>query len=91
MGRIEAFALTHNPLESALDGLGNGLGYACPFVCRHDSELFGSGSSWAIRSQDSQMGGWCVPNGLLVLSPGAFFLIAAFIWIVKTIEKDATE
>lgn len=93
MGRTEAFALTHNPLESALDGLGNGLGYSLVLLCVGTiRELFGSGSlmGYPILKIVST-GGWYVPNGLLVLSPGAFFLIAAFIWIVKTIEKDATE
>ena len=28
---------------------------------------------------------------LLVLSPGAFFLIGAFIWCVKTWKKDLAE
>ena len=29
MGRLEAFAMSNGPWESCLDGIGNGLGYAC--------------------------------------------------------------
>ena len=32
MGRLEAFALSHGPGESFLDGLGNGLGYSLILV-----------------------------------------------------------
>ena len=32
MGRLEAFALSHGPWESFLDGLGNGLGYSLILV-----------------------------------------------------------
>ncbi|MBQ3389375.1 MAG: NADH:ubiquinone reductase (Na(+)-transporting) subunit D [Thermoguttaceae bacterium] len=93
MGRTEAFALTHNPVESALDGLGNGLGYSLVLLCVGSiRELFGSGSLLGFPILKTvSAGGWYVPNGLLVLSPGAFFLIAAFIWIVKTIKKDMAE
>ena len=31
MGRLEAFAMMNGPWESFLDGIGNGLGYACWF------------------------------------------------------------
>ena len=93
MGRTEAFGLTHNPVESALDGLGNGLGYSLVLLCVGSiRELFGSGSLLGFPILKTvSAGGWYVPNGLLVLSPGAFFLIAAFIWIVKTVKKDTAE
>ena len=36
-------------------------------------------------------GGWYQPNGLLVLAPGAFFLIAIFIWIIRAWRPDQIE
>jgi Na+-transporting NADH:ubiquinone oxidoreductase subunit D len=33
-------------------------------------------------------GGWYQPNGLMVLAPGAFFLIAFFIWALRTWKPD---
>lgn len=93
MGRTEAFALSHNVVESAMDGLGNGLGYSVVLLCVGAlRELFGSGSLFGLTVMKSVSdGGWYVPNGLLVLSPGAFFLIAAFIWILKTVKKDMAD
>ena len=44
MGRLEAFALGNKPWASALDGLGNGIGYGVVLVIvAFFKELFGSG------------------------------------------------
>jgi len=93
MGRTEAFAMTNNPIESALDGLGNGLGYSVLLLTVGAvRELLGSGSLFGITLLKTVSdGGWYVPNGLLVLSPGAFFLIGAFIWVLKTWKKELAE
>ena len=45
MGRLEAFALSHGPGESFLDGLGNGLGYSLILIIvAFFRELLGSGT-----------------------------------------------
>ena len=36
-------------------------------------------------------GGWYEPNGLMVLSPAAFFLIGFFIWGLRTWKTDQIE
>jgi len=36
-------------------------------------------------------GGWYTPNGLMVLAPGAFFLIGFFIWGLRTWKPDQVE
>ena len=55
-------------------------------------ELFGSGSLFGVQLLPlATEGGWYTPNGLLVLSPGAFFLIAIFIWIVRAFKPDQIE
>ena len=36
-------------------------------------------------------GGWYTPNGLMVLAPGAFFLIGIFIWINRAWKPDQIE
>ena len=82
MGRAEAFAMKNPPLESFIDGVGNGLGYGLILmlvgVIR---ELFGSGSLFGITIlQTVNNGGWYVPNGLLLLPPSAFFVIGLLIW-----------
>jgi Na+-transporting NADH:ubiquinone oxidoreductase subunit D len=90
MGRAEAFATTNTPKMAILDGLGNGAGYSI-VLCAVGliREVLGSGKL---------MGSPIIPqaiydigytnNGLMVLAPGAFFLIGIFIWITNTLFKD---
>ena len=93
MGRAEAFAMQQGPVASIIDGLGNGLGYSIVLIfVAFFRELLGSGSVFGAQILPlATEGGWYTPNGLLVLSPGAFFLIAAFIWIVRAYKPDQIE
>ncbi|MDO5565592.1 MAG: NADH:ubiquinone reductase (Na(+)-transporting) subunit D [Planctomycetia bacterium] len=90
MGRTEAFAIKNNVVESAIDGLGNGLGYSVLLlVVAFVRELLGFGTLFGFTVFNTvNQGGWYVPNGLLVLSPGAFFLIGFFIWGLKTWKSN---
>jgi len=93
MGRAEAYAMQNPPGLSMIDGLGNGLGYAVILsgtaVLR---ELFGSGSLFGVQLLALQNeGGWYIPNGLMVLSPGAFFIIGFFIWAIRTWKPEQVE
>lgn len=93
MGRAEGFAMKNPPIDSFLDGLGNGLGYsvillALAFV----RELFGSGTLYGFEVLSiSTNGGWYVPNGMLLLPPSAFFLIGLFIWGLRVWKKSQVE
>ncbi|NQY03250.1 MAG: NADH:ubiquinone reductase (Na(+)-transporting) subunit D [Halieaceae bacterium] len=93
MGRAEAFAMKNAPGPSFMDGIGNGLGYSVVLifvaVCR---ELFGAGKllGFEILPLVTE-GGWYNPNGLLLLSPSAFFLIGLFIWALRSVNKDQVE
>ena len=78
MGRAEAFALANPPKASLLDGIGNGLGYGVILVIVGAiRELLGSGTLYDIKIvPDFMYDEWGYTNmGLLVLAPGAFFLI----------------
>lgn len=93
MGRAEAFAMKNPPIESFIDGIGNGLGYGLILmmvgVIR---ELFGSGSLFGITIlQTVNNGGWYVPNGLLLLPPSAFFVIGLMIWGFRTWKPAQVE
>ena len=93
MGRAEAYAMQNPPSMSVIDGIGNGLGYAVilagPAVLR---ELFGSGSLFGVQLLAlASEGGWYIPNGLMVLSPGAFFIIGFFIWAIRAWKPDQVE
>jgi len=93
MGRAEAYAMQNPPGVSALDGIGNGLGYSVILVgVAFLRELFGSGKLFGnvILPLQSE-GGWYIPNGLMVLAPAAFFIIGLFIWAHRTWKPELQE
>ena len=93
MGRAEAYAMQNPPGMSMIDGLGNGLGYAVILAATAViRELFGSGSLFGVPLLAlASEGGWYTPNGLMVLSPGAFFIIGFFIWALRTWKPEQVE
>jgi Na+-transporting NADH:ubiquinone oxidoreductase subunit D len=93
MGRAEGYALQNSPMKSFVDGLGNGAGYSVVLIfVGVFRELLGSGTLLGQTILPLvKNGGWYQPNGLMVLAPSAFFLIAVFIWIVRTIDVSQQE
>ncbi len=89
MGRLEAFAMSHSPWESFLDGIGNGLGYGSILVIvAFFRELFGSGTllGYQIIPQGLYDFGY-VNNGLMILPPMALIIIGIIIWLQKPEEE----
>ena len=83
MGRLEAFALSHGPIESFLDGLGNGLGYSLILIIvAFFRELLGSGTllGYQVIPQLFYEAGY-MNNGLMILPPMALIVIGIIIWI----------
>lgn len=93
LGRTESFALRYNPGLSALDGLGNGLGYGLVLVVvAVIRELFGTGALLGIQLLPlAAEGGWFHPNALLALPPSAFFIIAGLIWLIRSRQPGQVE
>jgi len=93
MGRAEAYAMQNPPVMSLVDGIGNGLGYGAILMgTAFLRELFGSGSLFGTQVLPlATEGGWYTPNGLMVLSPGAFFIIGFFIWAVRVWKPEQNE
>ena len=100
MGRAEAFAMKNPPGISMLDGIGNGLGYSfILIVVGFFRELFGSGELLGYKvlpvyqaaTATSEASGWFVPNGLMLLPPSAFFIIAMSIWVIRTWKPEQVE
>lgn len=86
LGRAEAFALANPPWQSALDGLGNGLGYGSILVgVAIFREILGSGSLFGFHviPQFAYDLGYA-DMGLMVLAPGAFILLGLFVWAQRT-------
>jgi Na+-transporting NADH:ubiquinone oxidoreductase subunit D len=93
MGRAEAFAMKEGVGMSLLDGIGNGLGYSIILlVVGVLRELFGSGNLFGFEIMSLvNVGGWYVPNGLMLLPPSAFFIIGGFIWVLRSFKTDQVE
>lgn len=94
MGRAEGFAMKNDPKLSFLDGVGNGLGYAFILLTvAFFRELFGSGKLFGITLLDpvTNPGGWYNPNGMMLLSPSAFFIIGIIIWVIRTFKPEQIE
>ena len=94
LGRAEAFAMQNSPSKALLDGMGNGLGYGAILIAvAFFRELFGFGSIYGapVFSDQIYLGGY-ENNGLMILSPGAFFILGLIVWAhrayTKVIDKD---
>ena len=93
MGRAEAYAMQNPPWVSFLDGIGNGLGYSMILIILgFFRELFGSGKilGYTVLKTVNE-GGWYYPNGLLLMAPGALFIIAILIWLLRTWKPEQQE
>ncbi|MEM7350078.1 MAG: NADH:ubiquinone reductase (Na(+)-transporting) subunit D [Acidobacteriota bacterium] len=93
MGRAEAYAMQNGPGLSLVDALGNAAGYSIILLATAFlRELFGSGKLFGVEIFPLVTeGGWYNPNGLMVLSPGAFFIIGIFIWMLRSWKPDQVE
>ena len=93
MGRAEAYAMQNGPSSSLMDGIGNGLGYSLLLIATALlRELFGAGKIFGYVVLPSvNEGGWYYPNGIMVSSAGAFFIIGLFIWALRTWKQDQVE
>ena len=83
MGRLEAFALSHKPWPSFVDGVMNGLGYGMVLVIvAFFRELLGSGTLWNHQVvPDALYHAGYLNNGLMILPPMALILVGVMIWI----------
>ncbi|MBR2301172.1 MAG: NADH:ubiquinone reductase (Na(+)-transporting) subunit D [Bacteroidaceae bacterium] len=94
MGRLEAFAMQNGPWSSFLDGIGSGLGYAMILVIvAFFRELFGSGTllDYPIMEKLGLYEIGYMNNGLMLMAPMAFFLIACIIWVQRAKDKSLQE
>jgi Na+-transporting NADH:ubiquinone oxidoreductase subunit D len=93
MGRAEGFAMQNGPWLSALDGLGNTLGYSVILISvALIREPLGSGTllGFEILPRVTD-GGWYYTNGLMLLAPSAFFIIGMLIWGLRAWKPDQVE
>ena len=82
MGRAEAFAQKNKPLISFFDGLIMGLGYTIVLMSvAFIRELLGFGSLFGIQILGDSWVNWT----LMIMPPGAFFMIGIVIWATSNL------
>ncbi|MGV6816055.1 MAG: NADH:ubiquinone reductase (Na(+)-transporting) subunit D [Thiotrichales bacterium] len=96
LGRAEAFATQNPPWPSFLDAVGHGAGYSAILISvAVIRELLGSGTLLGhVIFPLQNNGGWYEPNGLMLLAPGAFFIIGLMIWGIRSwrpAQKEAPD
>ena len=88
MGRLEAFAMGNKPWKSFLDGLGNGVGYGIILiVVAFFRELFGKGTLFGAQILPEGY----FANNLMVMPAAAMFILAVFIWIQRSRNKELVD
>jgi Na+-transporting NADH:ubiquinone oxidoreductase subunit D len=93
LGRAESFAMHNGVRASAIDGLGNGLGYSAVLVLVATiRELLGEGALLGTQFLPlAEDGGWFQPLVLMRSAPSAFFLIGFLIWGLRTWKPSQVE
>lgn len=85
MGRCEAFAQNNPPVPSFFDGLASGAGYTLILLLiAFVRELLGFGTLFGIRI----LGDWWTNWTIMVMPPGAFFVLAVTVWIARSISPE---
>jgi len=88
MGRCEAFAQSNPPHVAFIDGIAMGTGYTLVLLSiAFVRELLGFGSIFGI----SVLGESWVSWSIMIMPPGAFFMLGILIWILHTIKKEDKE
>lgn len=86
MGRCEAYANTNPIVPSVVDGIFNGLGYSfILIIISVFRELLGMGTllGYPMPYFSTMWDKWTI----MVMPPGAFFMLAIVIWVFRTINK----
>ena len=85
MGRAEAFAISNKVFPSIIDALGVALGYAFSLLMiAFIRELMGFGAIMGF----TVLGDWWTPWVIMILPPGAFFVLGLYIWLLRTVSKE---
>lgn len=88
MGRAEAYAISNPPVMSLVDGFAAGIGYTLVLLCVSIiREILGFGSIFGFRIMPEGF----VPWTLMVMPPGAFFVLPIIMWIVYNLVNKKNE
>jgi Na+-transporting NADH:ubiquinone oxidoreductase subunit D len=93
LGRAEAFAMANNPVDSFVDGMANGLGYSMILLAvAFLRELLGSGQFFGFSVVPQFLYDMGFQDmGIMVLAPGAFFIIGLLVWLKNSLPGMSHE
>lgn len=84
LGRAEMFASKNGPIDSALDGIGMGIGFTCALgIMGLIREFFGGGTLFGVEVLTNIVPGM----GIFNLAPGGFFVFGCLIAAVNYFTK----
>lgn len=84
LGRAEMFASKNSVIDSALDGIGMGLGFTVALgIMGLIREVLGSGTAFGITLTANVI----TPMGIFMLAPGGFFVFAILIAVINFASK----
>ncbi len=85
MGRAEAFAVANPVKPSIIDALGVSGGYAFSLLMiAAIRELLGFGTIFGF----TVLGDWWTQWVIMILAPGAFFVLGLYIWLLRSISGE---
>lgn len=88
MGRCEAFAQSNPPHVAFIDGVAMGTGYTLVLLSiAFVRELLGFGTIFGITVLGESWVSWSI----MIMPPGAFFMLGILIWILHTLKKEDKE
>ncbi|MBP5612162.1 MAG: NADH:ubiquinone reductase (Na(+)-transporting) subunit D [Bacteroidales bacterium] len=93
MGRLEAFAMSNSPIDSFMDGVGNGFGYGkILIIVAFLRELFGSGNIFGLQviPQSFYEIGY-MNNGMMIQPPMALIIVGCIIWFIRARHEEMQE
>ena len=83
LARAEMFASKNSVLDSAIDGLGMGLGFTLVLVVMGAiREILGAGTVFGIA-----VPGMTTPMGIMIMAPGGFFVFGCLIALANAINN----
>jgi Na+-transporting NADH:ubiquinone oxidoreductase subunit D len=88
MGRCEAFAQANPPHIAFIDGIAMGTGYTLVLLTiAFVRELLGFGTLFGIQVMGESWVSWSI----MIMPPGAFFMLGILIWILYTFKEKNQE
>ena len=88
MGRAEAFAISNGPIDALIDGLAAGMGYTLVLLAiALIREILGFGTIFGFQIMPESWTAWT----LMIMPPGAFFILALFMWYAGSKKPEEKE